>query len=94
MARKIYSIMNRKQYVVVDNQASSKCGVPQMSVLGPVVSLLFINELCKVSNLLTFVLDAVDTHIFCSNENVEALQDTLNRELAKLLYGSRLINYL
>ena len=31
-----------------------------------------------------FVLFADDTHIFCSNENVEVLQDTLNRELAKL----------
>ena len=30
------------------------------------------------------VLFADDTNIFCSNENVEVLQDTLNRELAKL----------
>ena len=44
--------------------------------------------------LAKFVLFADDTNIFCSNEHVEALQDTLNRELAKLLYGSRLINYL
>ena len=29
-----------------------------------------------------FVLFADDTNIFCSNENVEVLQDTLNRELA------------
>ena len=56
--------------------------------------LLFINDICNVSNLLKFVLFADDTHIFCSNENVAVLQDTLNRELENSLYGSRLIKYL
>ena len=41
-----------------------------------------------------FVLFADDTNIFCSNENVEVLQDTLNMQLQNFLYGSRLINYL
>ena len=39
-------------------------------------------RIIKMSPL--FVLFADDTNIFCSNENVEVLQDTLTRELAKL----------
>ena len=38
-----------------------------------------------MSNELKFVLFADDTNMFCSNENVEVLKDTLNRELAKVL---------
>ena len=39
-----------------------------------------------MTNLLRpkFILFADDTYIFCSNENVEVLQDTLNRKLAQL----------
>ena len=56
----------------------------QGSLLGPVLFLLFIHDLCNVSTLLTFVLFADDTTMFCSNENVEVPQDTLNWELVKL----------
>ena len=39
---------------------------------------------CNVSNLLTFVLFADETNIFCSNTSLYDLQDTINREQAKL----------
>ena len=42
--------------------------------------------------LLKFVLFGDDTNSFCSNENVEVLQDT--GSLQNFLYGSRLISYL
>ena len=40
--------------------------------------------LCRVSNLLKFVLFADETNIFCSSTSLHDLQDTMNRELTKL----------
>lgn len=81
-------LSDRSQYVVYNGVCSEilpiVCGVPQGSVLGPTLFLLYMNDLYKCSNILKFIMFADDTTVFIRIRKNENVTDILNSELQKL----------
>ena len=58
--------------------------LPQDSILGPLLFLIFINNLCYSTPLLETILFAEDTNFFYSHNNAKGLFRTMNAELSHL----------
>ena len=76
------------QYLSVNGSDSETkrvtCGVHQGSVMGPILFLLYINDLPNISKHLKFSLFADDTNIYLEDSNLNALGKVMNKELKKL----------
>ena len=89
-------LSNRKQYTQVNDHRSSlkeiTCGVPQGSILGPILFLTYINDISnsRELNLLSF---ADDTTIYCSETTLDENRKKTHQNLVQYLTGFMQIDY-
>ena len=80
-------LTNRMQYVNLSGYNSDsfvvKCGVPQGSVLEPLLFLVYVNDLPNASSL-NIRMFADDTVLFCFHKNSQNVQAIVNNKLHKV----------
>ena len=81
-------LTNISQFIMYDNIQSEtrsiKCGVPQDPIMGPSHFIIFMTDICNVSELLHTIMYADDTSAIMSVNDLKSLIQSVNSELCLL----------
>ena len=80
--------LNRTQSTYFNNMSSRvilvPAGVPQGSVLGPLLFITYINDMCDVVTNCKMLLYADDCVLYCSHRKIENVQEKLQLDLTAI----------
>ena len=81
-------LSNRYQYVYINGVSSTRqkivCGVPQGSILGPLLFLIYVNDLANIVQELFKLMYADDSNLFLQGSDLPLMERTFNHGLAQI----------